>query len=400
VVRGIVIRENDRRHDTMIREANRPRVFVDLAPLAPDGSNGGSRPFVLELLSRLLSRDLYELHFLVKRPAAALLAGLAERGASLHVLGEEIREPRRLVRIRRRAFSRPDRRSLRARGASLLFSPLGTAAFHERGLAHVAVAYDFQELSHPGFFSPPEGRRRRRFRADLRRATRVVAISEATRREGIERAGLDARRVDVIPPVVPERRPLEPDELHARLARLALSPDGFAVYPANFWPHKNHARLVEAAVRAISVPKIVFCGALDEARERILADASADELGEKIAVLPYLDDADVTALLQGARLLVFPSLFEGFGIPVLEAFRLGTPVACSAIPALRELAGDAAVFFEALDPGSIGSALTALWSDAGLRDDLVRRGAERARAFENDAAVDRYVDVLSEALPR
>src|SRR5207244_3136475 len=169
----------------MIREANRPRVFVDLAPLAPDGTNGGSRPFVLELLSRLQSRDVCELHLLVKRPAAALLSGLLERGASLHLLGEEIHEPRRLLRLMRRAFSRPDRDSLRARGASLLFSPLGTAAFHERGLAHVAVAYDFQELSHPDFFTPPERRRRRGFRADLLRATRVVALSEATRREGI-----------------------------------------------------------------------------------------------------------------------------------------------------------------------------------------------------------------------
>src|SRR5204863_5401831 len=122
-------------------------------------------------------------------------AGLVERGASLHLLGEEIDEPRRLLRLRRRVFSRPDRRSLRAHGASLLFSPLGTAAFHERGLAHVAVAYDFQELSHPDFFTPRERRRRRELRADLLRATRVVAISDATRREGIERAGLDARRV-------------------------------------------------------------------------------------------------------------------------------------------------------------------------------------------------------------
>ncbi|HKC23701.1 MAG TPA: glycosyltransferase family 1 protein [Thermoanaerobaculia bacterium] len=384
----------------MIREANRPRVFVDLAPLAPDGTNGGSRPFVLELLSRLLSRDLCELHLLVKRPAAALLAGVAERGATLHLLGEEIREPRRLLRIRRRAFPRPDRGSLRARGASLLFSPLGTAAFHERGLAHVAVAYDFQEVSHPDFFTPPERRRRRDFRADLRRATRVVAISEATRREGIERAGLDARRVDVIPPVVPERRPLEPDELHERLARLALAPDGFAVYPANFWPHKNHARLVEAVARAGAVPRVVLCGALDEARERIRADANAAGLGERIAVLPYLDDADVTALLQGARLLVFPSLFEGFGIPVLEAFRLGTPVVCSGIPALRELAGDTALFFDALDSGSIASALASLWDDASLRAELARRGAGRASAFANDTAVDRYAEVLSAALSR
>jgi len=373
--------------------APRRKVFVDLAPLAADGSNGGSRPTVLALLDGLLERGELELHLLVKPGAAGVLGDLARRGAALHLLGRDIAEPRRLLRMRRRLVSAPDGASLRRRGASLLLSPLGTAAFHERGLPHVAVAYDFQELALPGYFAGRERRRRSEFRATLRRATRVVAISEATRRMGIERVRLPAERVVTIPPVVPERPRLTEQELRERLAALSLAPGGYAFYPANFWPHKNHARLLAALARAGGVT-LVLCGALDEARVRLRAEAVFAGLGNSVRVLEYLPDADVTALLQGARLLVFPSLFEGFGIPVLEAFRLGTPVACSALPALTELAGDAARTFDPSDAGAIAAALAELWASEALRRELVTRGAARAPRFDAAVAVRAYAGLL------
>ena len=108
------------------------------------------------------------------------------------------------------------------------------------------------------------------------------------------------------------------------------------MYPANFWPHKNHERLLAATARIVrEEPEflLVLCGALDEDRERLRGRVEALGLEANVRLLPYLEDADVTALLEGAEFLVFPSLFEGFGLPVLEAMALGTPVACSDLPA-------------------------------------------------------------------
>ena len=278
--------------------------------------------------------------------------------------------------------SSPTRPRFVSAGADVLFSPLFTALFHEPDLRHVAVAYDFQELSHPKFFDLGERARREAFRADLGRADRVVAISEATKKDAIERAGIPPERVTVIPPVVgAPRTPLRPEEMEQRLAAQGLAAAGFTLYPANFWPHKNHERLLAAfALARTKLPDmcLVLCGALDAARERLLSSVEARGLVDAVRVFPYVSDGDVTALLQGARFLVFPSLYEGFGIPVLEAMALGTPAACSDLPALRELAGEDAVYFDPADETSIADALSLLWTSEETRRNLSVGGLAHA----------------------
>ena len=330
------------------------RVFVDLAPLSPDGGNGGARVFVLNLLDALLERpDAHELNLLVKAEGEAVVAPLLAKGAVLRRLGPglDVEEPRRLLRTRRRLhgffqplleLAAPDRSSLKRLGADVLLSPLGTAEFYEPELPHVVVAYDFQDLVYPDFFDPDERRRRIGFRGDLRRADRVVAISEATKAMAIERVHVKTERITVLPPIAgPPRAALDPRDVMNRLDALDLFRAEFAVYPANFWPHKNHERLLEAVARIVREDpefRLVLCGALDENREKLRGRIEALDLGANVRLLPYLDDADITALLEGAEFLVFPSLFEGFGLPVLEAMALETPVACSDLPALLEVA--------------------------------------------------------------
>ncbi len=370
------------------------RVFVDLAPLSPDGGNGGARLFVLDLLRALLALPgAHEIHLLVKPGAEAAVAPLVARRAVLHRLGPglDVEEPRKILRTRRRLhgffqplldLAAPDRASLRRLGADVLFSPLGTAAFHEAGLPHVVVAYDFQDLLYPEFFDADEHRRRIEFRGDLRRADRVVAISEATKLMAVERVHVKAERISVLPPVAgPLRAPLDPRDAIARLDALGLFRAEYAVYPANFWPHKNHARLLAAAARVAAEDPdflLVLCGALDEAREALHEKVTAAGLSANVRVLPYLDDTDTTALIAGAELLVFPSLVEGFGIPVLEAMALRTPVACSDLPALLELAGDAALFFDPSDDAGIAQSILRLRTEDETRDRLVTKGLARA----------------------
>lgn len=392
-------------------EGRPPRVFVDLAPLSPDGGNGGARLFTLDLLAALVGRpDAHEIHLLAKPQAGAAVAPLVEKGAVLHRLGPglDVEEPRKILRTRRRLhgffqplleLAAPDRTSLRRLGADVLFSPLGTAAFHETGLPHVVVAYDFQDLVYPQFFDADERRRRIEFRGDLRRADRVVAISEATKLMAVERVHVPAEKISVLPPVAGHlRRPLDPRDALARLDALGLFRTEYALYPANFWPHKNHERLLAAAARVSRESPdfiLVLCGALDEAREALRGKAEAAGLAENVRVLPYLDDPDTTALLEGADMLVFPSLFEGFGIPVLEAMALKTPVACSDLPALLELAGDAALFFDPSDEAGIAQSILRLWTEDETRDRLVAKGLARAERVARIDVAGGYHGILS-----
>lgn len=384
-----------------------PTVAVDLSQLAPEGRNGGAARFVLDLLAGLA--PALDLVLLVRPASERAVDGLAAAGARVALLGSaegvpEPRRPRRLLRRLPAPLARlvPDSGSLRRLGARVLFSPLQSAAFHEPGLAHVAVSYDLQELAFPEHFSPPELRRRAAFRADLRRAVRVVAISEATKADLAARAGVLPGRVSVIPPAGPsERRPLADHALGARLLPLGLVPGSYAVHPAAFWPHKNHARLLRALASSPLARdpsfRLVLCGALDEGRSEAARLAASLRLEASVLLLGHQPDETVTALIQGARLLVLPSSFEGFGIPVLEAFRLGVPVACSDLPALRETAGGAALLFDQGDEAAVAAALERLWSDAELRARLVAAGSVAARRFPAGEVVPRYAAMLREA---
>jgi glycosyltransferase involved in cell wall biosynthesis len=382
-------------------KGRRLRVFVDLAPLSPDGGNGGARLFTLDLLAELLGRaGAHEYHLLVKPEAEGVVAPLVATGAVPRRLGPglDVEEPRKILRTRRRLhgffqplldLAAPDRTSLKRLGAEVLFSPLGTAAFHETGLPHVVVAYDFQDLVYPRFFDADERRRRIEFRGDLRRADRVVAISQATKAMAVERVHVKSERITVLPPFAGGlRAALDPRETLNRLDDLDLHRAEFAVYPANYWPHKNHERLLSATSRIVrEEPEflLVLCGALDENREKLRGLVDSLGLGPNVRLLPYLEDADTTALLEGAQILVFPSLFEGFGLPVLEAMALGTPVACSDLPALLELARDAALFFDADDEAGLAATMLRLWREDETRDRLVRKGHARAAVY---AAID------------
>ncbi len=277
-----------------------PTVAVDLAQLAPEGRNGGAARFVLGLLEGLA--PALDLVLLVRPGSARVVAGPAAAGARVALLGSagsvaEPRRPRRLLRRLPAPLARllPDGGSLRRLGAGVLFSPLQSAAFHETGLPHVAIAYDLQELTFPENFPASELRRRAAFRADLRRADRVVAISEAAKADLVTRAGVRAGRVAVVPPAgPPERRPLGGEALRAALAALGLAPGSYALYPAAFWPHKNHARLLRALARSPLAAdpsfRLVLCGALDEGRTQAARLAAALRLEAPVRLLGHQPD--------------------------------------------------------------------------------------------------------------
>ena len=382
------------------------KVFVDLAPLAPDGSNGGAALLVLRLLRALLARpDAHEYHLLVKPAAASAVSGLIAAGAILHRLGPglDVEEPRRLRREVRRlpdllARVLPDAASLTKSGAGILFSPLGSAAFHEPRLLHVAVIHDgFQELTYPRFFSDAEKRRRRAFRSDLRRVDLIVAVSETARAEALGRLGVPGDRIIAVPNTVgladlragaPGGPPSDP----------RIVAGSYLLYPANAWPHKNHERLIRAFARAsrrMEEAKLVLCGDFFRSLDSLRQLAAAAKVDDRVVFLPYLPEREAWALIRSARLLVFPSLYEGFGMPVLEAMALGTPVACSDLPVLREVAGDSALFFEPEDESSISDALELLWKSGQTRATLAEGGRARAARYAALDVVGTYHSLLA-----
>mgnify|MGYP003373939004 CR=1 FL=1 len=252
----------------------------------------------------------------------------------------------------------------------------------------VLTFFDMQEELLPGFFTRRERLARRLLhRWSVRRARLVIAPSRFTADCLVERYGTAPQKITLVPAGVPQRcfAPAGVEEA-AWLRGQGLEPGEYALYPANPWPHKNHAALMRAwgqlEPRPGGAPTLACTGRLEGEPRWVddLARAAGLPPG-RVRDLGFVSEKDLGALLRGARLLVFPSLFEGFGLPVAEALAAGCPVACSDLPPLRELTGDAARLFEPQDARSIAEAVTELWDGEAQRRLLAERGRERARAL-------------------
>lgn len=256
-------------------------------------------------------------------------------------------------------------------------------------LANVLVVPDIQHEFFPEFFRPEELEERRRiYRDSIRRARHICAISEFTRQTLIERLGVPPCKVRATPLAAD---PLfEPGNNRARpldevMARYDLVAGAYVYYPGNTWPHKNHLSLLRALRLLRSEtgldPLLVLTGSAKNAHIELLKSVQELGLEGRVRFLGYCASEDMPSLYRGAAGLVFPSLFEGFGMPVLEAMWSDCPVACSNVTSLPEVAGDAALLFDPSSPEEIAQAIFRMISDSGLRASLVERGREQARRF-------------------
>ena len=249
--------------------------------------------------------------------------------------------------------------------------------------ATVLTLHDVQHIDLPRLF-PAAERAWRRFAYDraARRASLVVTPSEHARTRGIEALGLDPERVVAIPHGIDASRFSAAGKDDERLLADLRLPPRFVVYPANLWPHKNHGRLVDALARtADDELALVLTG---ETYGRLPAlEAHAERLGvaHRLRHLGYLPGAKVAALYRAARAMVFPSLYEGFGSPPLEAMACGVPVASSTRASLAEVVGDAAARFDPDDPAAIAAAIDRVTADESERARLIAAGRQRAAGF-------------------
>jgi glycosyltransferase involved in cell wall biosynthesis len=233
-----------------------------------------------------------------------------------------------------------------------------------------------------------------------RRSRRVLALSEAGKADIVEFLGVDPERVDVtyLGPGLPDfDDPLPEAQVRAALG-LGASPLLLTVSAKR--PHKNLERLIEAFERleAEPAPVLALPGFATEFEPALRRRAERGPAAERIRFAGWLDDRTLDALYRAAAGFVFPSLAEGFGLPVLEALRRGTPVACSNASSLPEVAGDAAVYFDPLDIGAVVEAMKRLLEDAALRGRLAAAGPGQAARFTWEATAAATVASYERAL--
>jgi len=248
-------------------------------------------------------------------------------------------------------------------------------------LPAVVTVYDLIPLKVPAGFS-----RAQRMLYHLahwltvRTATHLLTLTEAARADFAERFHLPEAAISAVPPGLPANFKPQPTALLAQVRERYALPADYLLYVGSRKPHKNLTALIAAvAGLPVSAPTLVIAGP-EDARFPQARQAAAD-LGDRVRFLGRVPDEVLPALYSGAQLYVQPSLFEGFGFPVLEAMGCGTPVVCAGIPALREVAQSAALYFEPTQVGAITQALAEALEHPSLRTALRERGLLRARFF-------------------
>ncbi len=381
----------------------RPVVAVDLRALVPEATGIGV--YTRELLAALLERGAIDFLGLAHRePRGA--AELVERGlriehraAPLGVLWQQLVLPRHLARLRDRGR------------VDLLWSPLQTLPVACPVPAVVSV-HDLTVL-----LLPDAHRAKVRWsqvpflEGSLTRARRVVAVSAATARD-LEGQFPDAffgqpGKLRVIPHgVAPRFRPAGDEERAAIRSELGC-PGGYLLYVGTLEPRKNVAAVLDAwlALRhddALATPPLVLAGGygwrskgLVRRIERLRREPGA---GPGLQLLGRVDDATLARLYRGATAFVYPSFYEGFGLPVAEAMASGVPVVTSDRSSLPEVVGDAGLMVRPEDPSLLAGALRHLLADPALQRDLARRGLERASALRWETAAAAMEEVLLEAI--
>jgi glycosyltransferase involved in cell wall biosynthesis len=348
-------------------------VGISLLTLVP-GELGGSETYARELL-RALGR-VGELDYRVLLPPVApgAAGGLPSEIAAEYLEARTV--PRRLAAMTL-ATARP--RPLRARlaGARVVHYPL-TLSVPRVQARSVSTLHDLQHLDLPHLFSRGERAfRRLAWHRSLRRADRVIAISAFVRDRAVALLGLDAERIRVVHLGIDHdlHRP-GPEER-----------EPFLLYPARPWRHKNHTRLFEAfALLRHERPEL---------RLVLTGGGHTDALPDGVETPGLVSPDELAGLYRRAAAVVFPSLYEGFGQPPLEAMACGCPVACSNAASLPEVVGDAARLFDPREPRAIADAVRdvlaapAEWS---------ARGIERVRGFSWEATARGHESVYRELL--
>jgi glycosyltransferase involved in cell wall biosynthesis len=289
---------------------------------------------------------------------------------------------------------------LLADGAAILLSPLPEGMFLPT-VPQVIVVHDVLPLRFPVEYPRQQYYFRYLVPAMLKRARAIVAVSEHTKRDLEMFYGTNVGTIEVVPNGYNRERyrvGLASQEIKEKYGL-----QSYLLYIGNLLPHKNLQRLLWAfALIAADVPQILVIAGRTDPRyhPKLAAEAKALGVTEKVRFLDYVPAEDLPALYTGADVFVLPSLYEGFGLPILEAMACGTPVIASRTSSIPEVTGDAAALVDPQDVPALAAIMHAVLADPDAREGLRQRGLARAAQFSWSRTARALLSILVKAAGR
>lgn len=302
--------------------------------------------------------------------------------------------PNKLVDMSLRVFREPNFRRFTREPIDLLYSPHLNIAVAPPSVPSVMTIHDLSFVHYPEFVLP---RRRawhwlQSYAARARAAAAVVTDAAFTARDVVRTLGVDTQRVSVVYPGLSDYFAAEPCPGEDVRAPLLLS-------VGTFEPRKNHDALLAAFRILKSRPgfreaKLCFVGAPGWKYGRIRRVAAAQGVASDVEWRTSVSQEELKAMYRRARVFAYPSWFEGFGFPLLEAMACGTPVVTSDRASIPEVVGDAALMVDPWNADALAEAIERVWHDGSDRTEYIARGCRRAREFRWDRAAEHLIRVF------
>ncbi len=275
--------------------------------------------------------------------------------------------------------------------------PLG---IRHSGIRSVVTIHDLIFMRHPEYYNPIDvAIYRWKFRCACREADRIVAISECTRRDVAELGHFPADRIDVVYQSIDcrYRTPVTADE-QAEVARRYALPSRYILFVGTIEERKNAGLVIEALPQIDSEVHFVIVGRQTAYTRRILRRASALGVASRVHVVSGVPDADMGAIYRSAEVFAYPSRYEGFGLPIVEAIQCGLPVVAATGSCLEEAGGEACFYVDPDDVQAMALTLSRLLADSRLRQESVERSQAYIRRFENGDIARQMTEVYRRTL--
>jgi glycosyltransferase involved in cell wall biosynthesis len=271
----------------------------------------------------------------------------------------------------------------------------------------IVTIHDIIHLLYPEFLPSPVAffYAQRMIRRSLSRGDRIIADSQNTKTDLMEYFDVDGRKIRVVYPGVAEsfRHRVTQEEMHRARTEFGIERP-YILFVGNPKPHKNLDNVIKAFARALEIhpfeADLVCVGDRSSIEFKIRQRASQLGLSDRLKLLGHVEDKDLPALYQGATLFLFPTLYEGFGLPVVEAMASRVPVVTSNTSALKEVAEGYAHLVNPLDVEEIAKAIAQCMADEDHRDALIKLGVRRAEDFRWSRTAEQTLDVYNSALRR
>jgi len=362
------------------------RLLFDANPLVRQKTGVGYyTQGVISVLAKIPELELHGHYFAPRGPLPPLpQAGNISYSHNSWLVGQAVKALRKLgLRLPWELLAR--------QRADVLFFPDFTTWPSLFGRPKILTVHDLTFIDHPEWVQKRNLRYLRRFvRRDAQKAALVLTISEFSKQRMVKEFGLPAAKILVQP--IPPAPMVKPEKTNL--------PTDFILFISTIEPRKNLGGLLQAYSRLPEPlrqkhPLVIAGGVGWNADDTVAEIKNLQAAGEQIISLGYVSDGVRSALYQKAALVVVPSFYEGFGMPLLEAMAAGAPVAASDLPVLREIGGSAVRYFDPNSPTAMASTVQKLLSDKALRTKLVQQGEVRAQTYSWPAVAQAIFERIS-----